>query len=334
MPDGIAVSARKGSQTERTRGRLDVFLATPRGFCAGVRRAIETVEEALERFGPPVYVRRAIVHNLAVVRSLEAKGAIFIREVEEVPAGAVVILSAHGVPRSVTAEAERRGLRHFDAVCPLVAKVHREVAKHYKRGRHVVLIGHAGHPEIVGTLGQIPDDAATVVTTIEDVEALALSREDAVAYAVQTTYSVDEAAEIVDALKKRFPGIEAPASSDICYATTNRQAAVKQMVPKVDAIIVAGEGFSSNACRLAEVARAFGCPSVQLVADASHVDWTLLDDCRSLGITAAASTPEITVTAIVQALGERFDLHVQELGKSRESAVFKPMRIDDRAPAS
>ncbi|WP_129794452.1 4-hydroxy-3-methylbut-2-enyl diphosphate reductase [Sphingosinicella sp. CPCC 101087] len=331
MPKRIPASAEEASSATTVRGRLNVLLAAPRGFCAGVRRAIDAVEEALERFGPPVYVRRAIVHNLAVVRSLEAKGAIFIQELDEAPEGAVVILSAHGVARSVTMEAERLGLRHFDAVCPLVAKVHREVANYHRHGRHVVLIGHAGHPEIVGTLGQIPDETATVVARIEEVEALTLAPDAPVAYAVQTTYSVDDAAEIVGALKKRFSDIKAPASSDICYATTNRQAAVKQMVPKVDAIIVAGEAFSSNASRLAEVARAFGCPSVQLVANASHVDWALLEHCRFLGITAAASTPESTVQAIVEALRERFDIHVEEVGRSRESAVFKPMKIDGPA---
>jgi 4-hydroxy-3-methylbut-2-enyl diphosphate reductase len=269
---------------------------------------------------------------MAVVRSLEEKGAIFIQELEETPQGAVVILSAHGVARSVTMEAERLGLRHFDAVCPLVAKVHREVANYHRQGRHVVLIGHAGHPEIVGTLGQVPDDAATVVARIEEVDALTLGQDDPVAYAVQTTYAVEEAAEIVAALERRFSDLKAPAGSDICYATTNRQAAVKQMVPKVDAIIVAGEAFSSNASRLAEVARAFGCPSVQLVANASHVDWALLEHCRFVGLTAAASTPESTVTAIIEALGERFDVHVEEFGRSRESAVFKPMRIDRHSP--
>jgi 4-hydroxy-3-methylbut-2-enyl diphosphate reductase len=332
MPDRIAASALMEGAA-RTRRRLHVLLAAPRGFCAGVRRAIDAVEDGLERFGPPVYVRRAIVHNLAVVRSLEAKGAIFVEELDEVPDGAVVILSAHGVAQSVTAEARRRGLRYFDAVCPLVAKVHREVARHHGEGRHVILIGHAGHPEIVGTLGQVPAEAVTVVATTADVAALPHASHHPIAYAVQTTYSVDEAASVVSALTGRFPAIQAPAGSDICYATTNRQAAVKQMVPRVDAIIVAGEAFSSNACRLAEVASSLGCPSVQRVAEASSLDWDLLEDCRSVGITAGASTPESTVTAILEALEERFELRVETFGQSQETAVFKSLGIKSHAAA-
>jgi 4-hydroxy-3-methylbut-2-en-1-yl diphosphate reductase len=332
MIDRTAASDRAIDGVAR-RDRLNVLLAAPRGFCAGVRRAIEAVERALEQFGPPVYVHRAIVHNLSVVRALETKGAIFVQELDEVPEQAVVILSAHGVPKSVTAEAERRRLRYLDAVCPLVEKIHKEIRSYNRDGRHVVLIGHAGHPEIVGALGQIAEGGATVVATIEEIDALELAPGQPVAYAVQTTYSVDEARRLVEALKARFPGIRSPASSDICYATTNRQAAVKEMIAKVDAIIVAGERFSSNACRLAEVAAASGCPSVQLVADASALDWTLLENCRSLGITAAASTPESTVTAIVASLGERFSLHIEEFGEAQESAVFKPMRMDAYAAA-
>lgn len=328
MPDGTIAATVSGQ-----RRRLTVLLAAPRGFCAGVRRAIDAVNDALERFGPPVYVRRAIVHNLAVVRSLEAKGAVFVEELDEVPAGAVVILSAHGVARSVTAKAKQRGLRCFDAVCPLVAKVHREIIKHHRAGRHVIMIGHAGHPEIVGSLGQIPSHDASVVTVVEDVDALALAPDAHVAYAVQTTYSVDEAQAVVSALTARFPAIIGPTNSDICYATTNRQAAVKQMVPLVDAVIVAGETFSSNANRLAEVARAQGCPSVQLVAEVSQIDWRLLESCRSLGVTAAASTPEESVDAIVTALHEHFDLAVREFGEADEGMVFKRVKVEDYAPA-
>ncbi|KRA83646.1 4-hydroxy-3-methylbut-2-enyl diphosphate reductase [Altererythrobacter sp. Root672] len=317
----------------QARAQLNVLLAGPRGFCAGVRRAIDAVEDALERFGPPVYVRRAIVHNLAVVRSLEDKGAVFIQELDEAPDGAVVILSAHGVARSVTDEAQRRELRYFDAVCPLVAKVHREVLKHHRAGRHVVLVGHAGHPEIVGSLGQIPEEAASVVANIEHVAELRLEPDTGVAYAIQTTYSVDEADEVVTALISRFPDIVGPASSDICYATTNRQAAVKQMVPQVDAVLVAGESFSSNANRLAEVARAHGCASVQLIAEASQIDWRSLEDCRSIGITAAASTPEASVAAIIAALRERFDITVEEFGEASEGTMFKRMKVDDHAQA-
>ena len=330
MPDRETVAVRS---TDARRPRLAVRLAAPRGFCAGVRRAIAAVEDALERFGRPVYVRRAIVHNLAVVRSLEARGAVFVEELDEVPRGAVVVLSAHGVARSVKAAADRLGLRHVDAVCPLVSKVHREVTNHHAAGRHVVLVGHAGHPEIAGTLGQIPDGAATVIATVEDVARLDLAPEAELAYATQTTYAVDEAAAIAAALKARFPRIRAPASDDICYATSNRQRALKQIVHGVDAIIVAGESFSSNANRLAEVARACGCPSVQLVAEAAQLNWASLEACRSVGITAAASTPEATVSAILERLGERFDLEVEEFGERDEGAVFKPVAMGPAAPA-
>lgn len=332
MPDRI-IASHETRRVSESLGPLTVLLAAPRGFCAGVRRAIAAVEDALEQFGPPVYVRRAIVHNLAVVRDLEQKGAIFVQELDDVPSGAVVILSAHGVARNIAADAERRGLVYFDAVCPLVAKVHREVRRHHRAGRHVVLIGHAGHPEIEGTLGQIARGGITVIASAEEVAGIDVPQGGEVAYATQTTYSVDEAAAIIDALRDRFPSIRAPASSDICYATTNRQAAVKTMAPIVDAILVAGESFSSNASRLAEVASAFGCPSVQLLADASEIGWDALKDCRSIGITAAASTPESTVSALLETLGERFDLTIEEFGHAAESAVFKPLRMELHASA-
>jgi 4-hydroxy-3-methylbut-2-enyl diphosphate reductase len=306
---------------------LKILLAAPRGFCAGVRRAIDAVVDALERHGAPVYVRRPIVHNLAVVASLEAQGAIFVQELDQVPEGAVVILSAHGVAPSVRAEAERRGLIAYDAVCPLVAKVHREVTRHHRNGRHVILVGHAGHPEIVGTMGQIPSDAASLVSTAEDVRELSLDRDLPVGYAVQTTYSVDEAAGIISAIAARFADLVAPPSSDICYATTNRQTAVRAIAPHVDAMIVAGEHFSSNACRLAEVAKATGCPMVQLVADASQLDWARLPRGGSVGITAAASTPEIIVSGIVDALRVRFAVQVEEVEAAEETIDFKPVRI-------
>lgn len=307
---------------------LLVLLAAPRGFCAGVTRAIEAVEAALRRYGPPVYVRRAIVHNLAVVRALEAQGAVFVKEVGEVPEGAVLILSAHGVGPDVVAEAKRRRHRFFDAICPLVSKVHREVVRHHSAGRHVILVGHEGHPETIGTLGQLPDGAASLVASAEDVEALELPRDLPVAYAIQTTYSVDEARGIVEALEACFTDLKAPPGSDICYATTNRQAAVKSLAPRVDAMLVAGENFSSNACRLAEVAKAFGCPSVQLVADASHVDWSLLGRIRTIGITSAASTPASTVSGLIEALSARFEVRVEEVEHLTETATFKPVRIN------
>jgi 4-hydroxy-3-methylbut-2-enyl diphosphate reductase len=307
---------------------LDVLLAAPRGFCAGVRRAIDAVEDALRAYGPPVYVRRAIVHNLVVVRELEAKGAVFVEELSEVPEGAVAILSAHGVARSVFAEAEARGLRTIDAVCPLVAKVHREVVRHHRSGRRVVLVGHAGHPEIVGTLGQVPDGAVLLVEAAGDVAGLPIPTDEPVAYAVQTTFSMDEAAEVVAALEARFADLAAPPASDICYATSNRQTALKAIARQVDAVIVAGEHFSSNACRLRDVARAMGCPSVQLAAGPEQIDWSLLEGRRRLGVTAAASTPESVVQAILTALGERFSVSVAEAAAAVDETVsFKPLKV-------
>lgn len=310
-----------------TKPALRVLLAAPRGFCAGVRRAIAGVEAALELHGAPVYVRRPIVHNLAVVRDLEAKGAIFVEELDAVPDGAVVIMSAHGIPDSVAREADRRGLTWFDAVCPLVAKVHREVTRHHAAGRHVILIGHEGHPEIAGTLGQLPPGAVSVVGSAEAAAALELPADAPVAYAVQTTYSVDEAAVVIAALEACFADLAAPPASDICYATTNRQAAVRALAGEADAIIVAGAAFSSNACRLAEVASAAGCDSVQLVAEAGELDFALLDGARQVGITAAASTPEASVAAILDALALRFELEIEEREAIAEATHFKPMRL-------
>ena len=306
---------------------LHVLLAAPRGFCAGVRRAIDAVVDALQRHGAPVYVRRPIVHNHAVVASLEAQGAIFVQELEEIPEGAVVILSAHGVSPEIAAEARRRKLIAFDAVCPLVAKVHREVARHRRGGRHVILIGHAGHPEVVGTLGHVAAGGATVVRTAADVEGLQIGSAAPLGYAVQTTYSVEEADDVVAALRSRFTDLVAPPSSDICYATTNRQSAVRAIAPRVDAMIVAGEHFSSNACRLAEVAEASGCPSVQLVSDASKIDWARLPAGGSVGITAAASTPEIIVSGILDALRTRYRICTEEIAGVDEKVDFKPVRF-------
>lgn len=306
---------------------LRVLLAAPRGFCAGVRRAIDGVRVALERFGPPVYVRRAIVHNDGVVRALEAEGAIFVREADEAPPGAVLILSAHGVAPAVKQAAERRGLRTFDAVCPLVAKVHRGVLRHHRAGRRLVLIGHPGHPEIEGTLGQLPPGAAHVVARAEDVAALSFPRDSTVAYAVQTTFSVEEAAGLIAALGKRYPDLAGPSGSDICYATTNRQAAIRAIAPRADAVIVAGAHFSSNANRLAEVAREAGCAEVQLVDRPEAIDWAPLAAARSVGLTAAASTPETSVEEILAALRARFEVELVEEEAEPETAVFAPMRF-------
>jgi 4-hydroxy-3-methylbut-2-enyl diphosphate reductase len=307
---------------------LDVLLAAPRGFCAGVRRAIEAVEDSLLAYGPPVYVRRAIVHNLVVVRELEAKGAVFVQELSEVPEGAIAILSAHGVARGVFAEAGARRLRTIDAVCPLVAKVHREVVRHHRGGRRVVLIGHAGHPEIVGTVGQVPEGAVLLVADETEVAALPIAADEPVAYAVQTTFSLDEAAGIIAALEARFADLAAPPASDICYATSNRQTALKAIAAEVDAVIVAGEDFSSNACRLRDVARATGCPSVQLAAGPGEIDWALLEGRRRVGISAAASTPESVVEAILTALRERFRVTVAEaVAAVDETVSFKALKV-------
>lgn len=305
-------------------GNIHVLLAAPRGFCAGVTRAIDAVRDALAKYGAPVYVRRPIVHNMEVVRSLEAEGAIFVEELDEVPAGAVVIFSAHGVSPAVAVDASERGLIAFDAVCPLVAKVHREVERHQRAGRVVILIGHQGHPEIEGTLGHIDAKNSFVVKSPSDVAALPLRHDTPVAYAIQTTYSVDEAQCIVEALREKFSNLAGPPSSDICYATTNRQSAVRAIADRSDAVIVVGESFSSNARRLAEVATQH-CSRVQLVSDSYEIDWTLLPASGTVGISAAASTPEASVQAVIRALSRKHPVTIDEVEASRESAVFKPL---------
>ena len=319
--DRIARSARLP-----TAPPLHVLLASPRGFCAGVVRAIEAVENALAAYGPPVYVRRAIVHNLSVVRALERQGAVFIAELGQAPRGAPVILSAHGVSSDVIEEGRRLGLRLIDAVCPLVSKVHREVRRHAAARRHVVLIGHEGHPEILGTMGQLPKGATSLVSTVSDIAALALPQELPVAYAVQTTFSVEEANLLVDALAARFSNLAGPSSSDICYATTNRQRAVRAIAPRVDAMIVVGEDISSNANRLVDVARASGCPA-QLVACASAIDWDQIEGLEALGVTSAASTPETSVRAVIDALATRFSLRLERVGEIDESTSFRPVQV-------
>lgn len=306
---------------------LDILLAAPRGFCAGVRRAIQAVRDALLLHGAPVYVRRPIVHNLRVVRSLEAEGAIFVEELDEVPEGSVVILSAHGVAPAVTQEAALRGLIAYDAVCPLVAKVHREVERHHRNNRHIVLVGHEGHPEIEGTLGYAPAGAVTLVRGPAEIDALPFPSDTRLALAVQTTYSVDEAAEVTAALHARFWDVARPAAGDICYATTNRQAAVRAIAARADAMIVAGEGFSSNACRLAEVAASAGCRDVQRVTGPEELDWSRLPSSGSLGITAAASTPESVVTEILDALRANYRLRIEEVSAIEENTEFKRVAI-------
>lgn len=302
---------------------LTILLAAPRGFCAGVDRAIQIVETALDRFGAPVYVRHEIVHNRFVVESLEAKGAIFVDELTEVPDGRPVVFSAHGVPKSVPQAAEARGLFYLDATCPLVSKVHREAERHFEDGRQIVLIGHAGHPEVIGTMGQLPDGAVVLVETVADVATLEVRDPENLAYATQTTLSVDETTEILAALQARFPAIAGPKKEDICYATTNRQAAVKAIAPKVDALLVLGAPNSSNSKRLVEVAKIHGCPAAQLVQRAAEIDWNALAGVSRLGITAGASAPEVLVEEVIEAARARFDVTVEELRTATENIVFK-----------
>jgi len=309
-----------------TKPPLRVVLCAPRGFCAGVVRAIDVVERALEIYGAPVYVRHEIVHNRTVVDALKAKGVIFIEELSEAPPGPhPVIFSAHGVAKAVPEDAKTRGLFTIDATCPLVTKVHREAQAHFKRGRRIILIGHAGHPEVIGTMGQLPPGAVTLVSTIDDVEELAPAGGE-VAYVTQTTLSVDDTREIVAALERRFPTIHGPPVEDICYATTNRQEAVKAAARGVEAVIVVGAANSSNSMRLREVAEREGC-AAQLVADARAIDWGALDGVRSVAVTAGASAPEALVERIVEALGERFAIALETLMTTAESMTFPLPRV-------
>ena len=315
-----------GSKSDR-RPAAEVLLAAPRGFCAGVRRAIDAVTDALAAHGAPVYVRRAIVHNLAVVRDLERLGAVFVEEIDAVPPGAVIVLSAHGVTPAVAAAARRRGAVVYDAVCPLVAKVHREVERHHSAGRHVLLIGHEGHPEIVGTLGRLPAGGATLVRTPADVAGLPFEPDDPLAFAVQTTFSVDDAAHLLQALRARFADLAEPPASDICYATHNRQAAVQTIAERADAVVVVGAAFSSNATRLGEVARE-RCRAVQLVADGAALDWSLLPAHGGvIGLTAAASTPEASVRDVVRALRQRYRVTLSEQRAAVETRRFRKVKV-------
>lgn len=311
------------TETAPIRSALTLRIAEPRGFCAGVDRAIQIVEKALTKFGPPVYVRHEIVHNRYVVENLEAKGAIFVEELDEVPEGAQVIFSAHGVPKSVPAEADRRELAYFDATCPLVSKVHVEAERHHEAGREIVLIGHAGHPEVIGTMGQLPEGIVTLIETPEDAEKLAPRNPEALAYITQTTLSVDDTAGIISILRRRFPAIAEPHKEDICYATTNRQAAVKAIAPGADAVIVIGAPNSSNSMRLVEVAERSGCPLAFLVRRADDIDWKMLKNVSTVGITAGASAPEVLVEEVVAAFKARFDVTIEPVTVSRERVEFK-----------
>jgi 4-hydroxy-3-methylbut-2-enyl diphosphate reductase len=314
---------------------LKVLLCSPRGFCAGVVRAIESVERALAIYGSPVYVRHEIVHNRYVVDELRAKGAIFVEDLAEVPeTTAPVIFSAHGVPRAVPAEAGRRHLVALDATCPLVTKVHREAEIHHRRGRQIVLIGHAGHPEVIGTMGQLPPGAVSLIETLADAENFTPRDATNLAYVTQTTLSVHDTAEIVDRLKARFPAIVGPHKEDICYATTNRQEAVKRVAPIVDAMIVVGAPNSSNSQRLREVAERAGCPRAALVQRAADIDWTEFGNIARLGITAGASAPEILVEEIIEAFAQRYTVSVETVSAAEEGVFFplpRPLRENQAA---
>jgi 4-hydroxy-3-methylbut-2-enyl diphosphate reductase len=313
--------------------KLRILLCAPRGFCAGVVRAIDAVEQALRIYGAPVYVRHEIVHNKYVVEGLKAKGAIFVEELDEVPdTSKPVIFSAHGVPKSIPEEADARHIFAIDATCPLVTKVHREAELHFKKGRQVLLVGHAGHPEVVGTLGQLPKGSIFLVQTPEDIERLEACDENNLAYVTQTTLSIDDTRDMVSALTKRFPNIIGPHREDICYATTNRQEAVKRIAPIVDALIVVGSSNSSNSQRLREVAERSGCRLARLVLRADEVEWDLFSNITSLGITAGASAPEVLVEEIMDAFAERFDLMVETISTADESVFFplpRELRPDD-----
>ncbi|MET3827435.1 MULTISPECIES: 4-hydroxy-3-methylbut-2-enyl diphosphate reductase [Sphingomonas] len=307
---------------------LDLIIAAPRGFCAGVDRAIRIVELALQKFGAPVYVRHEIVHNQFVVDQLRAKGAVFVEELDAVPDGVPVVFSAHGVPKTVPDKATERGLDFFDATCPLVSKVHRQAERMVGVGRHIVFIGHRGHPEVIGTFGQVPEGAMTLVETVADAEAYTPADPANLAFLTQTTLSMDDTADVVAVLKRRFPAIQGPPGEDICYATSNRQAAVKAIAQECDAMLVIGAPNSSNSLRLVEVAEREGTPA-RLIQRAVDLDWTFLEGVRTLGLTAGASAPEVLVRELVDQLSQRFDVTEREVATTRETVSFKlPRGLD------
>ncbi|MEM0947571.1 MAG: 4-hydroxy-3-methylbut-2-enyl diphosphate reductase [Pseudomonadota bacterium] len=309
-----------------TKPPLTLFLAAPRGFCAGVDRAIRIVELALEKWGAPVYVRHEIVHNAFVVGGLREKGAVFVEELEDCPTDRPVIFSAHGVPKAVPALAAEREMVFVDATCPLVSKVHIEAERHHANGLQMVMIGHAGHPETIGTMGQLPDGEVILVETAEDVASIAPRDPDRLAYITQTTLSVDDTAGVVEALRERFPSIVGPHKEDICYATTNRQEAVKAMAPNADAMLVIGAPNSSNSKRLVEVGRAAGCSYAQLVQRAEDIDWRALEGIGTVGVTAGASAPEVLVNEVIDAFRARFDVTVETVETAVENVEFKVPR--------
>ena len=306
---------------------LKIYLAAPRGFCAGVDRAIQIVEMALEKWGPPVYVRHEIVHNKFVVDGLKNKGAIFVEELEDCPDDRPVIFSAHGVPKAVPKAASARNLVFVDATCPLVSKVHIEAERHHAAGLQMIMIGHKGHPETIGTMGQLAEGEVLLVETIDDVANIQARDPAKLAFVTQTTLSIDDTADIVAALKKKFPSIVGPHKEDICYATTNRQVAVKEIAPKVDGLLVVGAPNSSNSKRLVEVASKAGCNYAQLVQRASEIDWRSLESVQSIGITAGASAPELLVNEVINSFRERFDVSIELVETAQENVNFKVPRI-------
>jgi len=306
---------------------LTLYLAAPRGFCAGVDRAIRIVELALEKWGAPVYVRHEIVHNKFVVDDLREKGAIFVEELSECPTDRPVVFSAHGVPKSVPEEADARKMIYVDATCPLVSKVHIEAERHYGNGLQMVMVGHAGHPETIGTMGQLPDGEVLLVETAEDAKTLEVRDPETLAYITQTTLSVDDTAEVVAALRERFPAITGPHKEDICYATTNRQEAVKAVAPRVEALIVIGSPNSSNSQRLVEVGRRAGCAYAQLAPRASDIDWRALEGAHAIGVTAGASAPQILIDEVIDAFCERYEVTFHVVETVKENVEFKVPRI-------
>ena len=310
---------------------MKIILANPRGFCAGVDRAIQIVERTLEKYGAPVYVRHEIVHNKHVVDGLKEKGAIFVDELDEIPANhqkeRPVIFSAHGVPKSVPQDAENKNMFYIDATCPLVSKVHREAERHHKNGAHILLIGHAGHPEVIGTMGQLPKGSVQLIETVEDAKTFTPANSDHLAFVTQTTLSVDDTKDIITVLQKRYPDIEAPHKEDICYATTNRQDAVKALAQKCDKVLVLGSSNSSNSNRLVEVALNYGAEFAKLIQDYNHIPWDVINEADIIGISAGASAPEHLVMEVVEALSSRFDANVEKLSVGDENVVFKLPRV-------
>lgn len=307
---------------------MKIILTSPRGFCAGVDRAIQIVEKALEKYGAPVYVRHEIVHNKYVVEGLRQKGAVFVETLDEIPDdGAPVIFSAHGVPKHVPAEATKRNMFFVDATCPLVSKVHKEAERHHAAGRQIILIGHAGHPEVEGTMGQLPDGAVVLVETIQDVATVKIDDPDNIAFCTQTTLSVDDTADIVKALQEKYSNIQGPHREDICYATTNRQNAVKAVAPECDAMIVIGAPNSSNSNRLVEVALSYGCPKSMLVQRGADIDWAWLSGVKTLGLSAGASAPEILVEEVIDTISQKYEIEVETKSIIEENVIFNIPRI-------